>query len=78
MFFIYLFIVFYRNDFEKIVTNYKQQANMLQDRIADLETNLASKSSELLHEKQIKEDLMNQAFNAVQSQDTERMFWHLF
>lgn len=62
-----------RSEFERILVNHKQQINSLQDRIADLETGLASKNSELMQERQIKEDLMNQAFSAVQSQDTERM-----
>lgn len=37
-----------------------------------METALATKDSELIQERQIKEELMNQAFNVAQSQDTER------
>lgn len=39
-----------------------------------LETGLATKESELVQERQVKEDLMNQAFAVAQSQDSERKF----
>jgi hypothetical protein len=44
------------------------------NRITGLETELATKESELLQERQVKEDLMNQAFAVAQSQDSERNF----
>jgi huntingtin interacting protein 1 len=42
------------------------------NRITGLETELATKESELLQERQVKEDLMNQAFAVAQSQDSEQ------
>lgn len=44
----------------------------LHHKITHLETDLATKESELLHERQIKEDLLNQSFAVAQSQDSER------
>lgn len=46
----------------------------LRDKIAHLETDLATKESELVQERQIKEDLLNQSFAVAQSQDSERRY----
>ncbi|XP_008198412.1 huntingtin-interacting protein 1 isoform X2 [Tribolium castaneum] len=50
---------------QKIVDDY-------QTKITNLETELATKESQLLQERQVKEDLMNQAFAVAQSQDCEQ------
>lgn len=55
---------------QKIVDNY-------QNKITNLETELAKKESQLLQERQVKEDLMNQAFAAAQFQDGERNYFFL-
>lgn len=54
----------------------KNQAEVskLQHKITNLETDLATKESELLQEKQIKDDLLNQSFAVAQSQDSERKY----
>lgn len=50
----------------------------LQDKISHLETDLATKDSELVQERQVKEDLLNQSFAVAQSQDSERKSPHPF
>lgn len=61
-----------RTEFERIVTRNQQEINLLHNKITSLETELATKDSELVQERQIKEELMSQAFNVAQSQDTEQ------
>lgn len=50
----------------------------LQRKIITLETDLATKDSELVQERQVKEELMGQAFAVAQSQDSERKFLFTF
>lgn len=50
----------------------QMEVSKLHDKITNLETDLATKESELLQEKQIKEDLLNQSFAVAQTQDSER------
>lgn len=50
------------------------EVSKLHDKITNLETDLATKESELLQERQVKEDLLNQSFAVAQSQDSERKY----
>lgn len=50
----------------------EREVQKLHEQIANLETALVTKESELLQEKQVKEDLMHQSFAVAQSQDSER------
>lgn len=52
----------------------QKEVQKLHEQIANLETALVTKESELLQEKQVKEDLMHQSFAVAQSQDSERKF----
>ncbi|XP_056646802.1 huntingtin-interacting protein 1 isoform X1 [Diorhabda sublineata] len=48
------------------------EVTKLQNRIVELETELATKESELLQERQVKEDLLHQSFTVAQTQDSEQ------
>lgn len=48
------------------------EVSKLHEKITNLETDLATKESELLQERQVKEDLLNQSFAVAQTQDSER------
>lgn len=56
----------------KVVTDHQLEVRQLQDQITTLETELATKESVLVQERQAKEDLINQSFAVAQSQDSER------
>lgn len=55
-----------------MLTKNQKVVDELRTKITSLETGLATKESELVQERQVKEDLMNQAFAVAQSQDSER------
>lgn len=57
-----------------MLTKNQRVVDELRTKITSLETGLATKESELVQERQVKEDLMNQAFAVAQSQDSERKF----
>ena len=50
---------------------YRKQVEELRDRIAELETDLATKDSELLQEKQLKEDLLRHTEEASKYHEYE-------
>lgn len=62
----------FRQEMQGIIHDHKSKLSTLQERIALLETELATRESELLQERQLKEDLFQQASAAVHSQDSER------
>lgn len=64
--------MFYRHDNGRLTQENVKHLNKLQEQIGTLETTLATKESELLQERQIKEDLFHQASAVAQSQDSER------
>lgn len=55
-----------------MVNRKETDINQLHDKITNLETEIATKESELVQERQIKEDLFQQATAVAQSQDSER------
>ncbi|GJQ85262.1 putative actin binding protein [Trypoxylus dichotomus] len=61
-----------RGEIHKVVNQKDKDIIKLQDQITSLETELATKDSELVQERQIKEDLFNQASAVAQSQDSEQ------
>lgn len=56
------------------MNDHQQEVRHLQDQIMTLETELATKESVLLQERQAKEDLINQSFAVAQTQDSEREY----
>lgn len=67
---------FFRNDNHRLQSESVASSNRLHEQITTLETSLATKESELLQEKQIKEDLFHQASAVAQSQDSEREYFN--
>ncbi|KRT86932.1 hypothetical protein AMK59_938, partial [Oryctes borbonicus] len=61
-----------RTEINKVVNQKDNDIIKLHDQITSLETELATKDSELVQERQIKEDLFNQASAVAQSQDSEQ------
>ncbi|XP_044732673.1 huntingtin-interacting protein 1 isoform X2 [Chrysoperla carnea] len=61
-----------RQEMQGIIIEHKKNLSALQERITLLETELATRESELTQERQLKEDLFQQASAAVQNQDTEQ------
>lgn len=59
-------------EFNNMIALNKKEVNKLQEQVISLETEIATKESELLQERQIKEELFTQASAVAQSQDTER------
>lgn len=57
----------------KLRQDHRLFVERLHDRISDLETALATKDSELLQEKQLREDLMHQTSGAEKCEDAESM-----
>lgn len=68
----------FRSEISKLFNDNKLTEQRLQEHITALETELATKESELLQEKQVKEDLINQSFAVAQSQDSERELFCAF
>lgn len=65
-------IYIFRMEINKLVNDHRQTVNQLQEQIVTLETELATKESVLVQERQAKEDLINQSFAVAQTQDSER------
>lgn len=65
-------VLFNRVEINKLAHKSQRTNEKLQEQITALETELATKESELIQERQVKEDLINQSFIAAQSQDSER------
>lgn len=63
---------FFRHENNALLAKSKMEISKLHDKITNLETDLATKESELLQERQVKEDLLNQSFAVAQTQDSER------
>ncbi|XP_072396546.1 huntingtin-interacting protein 1 isoform X3 [Diabrotica undecimpunctata] len=61
-----------RHELNAIMAKNGRDITKLQDKIVHLETELATKDSELVQERQVKEDLLNQSFAVAQSQDSEQ------
>ncbi|KAB0794296.1 hypothetical protein PPYR_11135 [Photinus pyralis] len=61
-----------RNDNNRLARDNVDAVNKLQEQVISLETTLATKDSELVQERQIKEDLFHQASAVAQSQDSEQ------
>ncbi|KAF5278472.1 hypothetical protein FQA39_LY05961 [Lamprigera yunnana] len=61
-----------RFDNNRLSNDGMEMANKLHEQITHLETSLATKESELLQERQIKDDLFHQASAVAQSQDSEQ------
>lgn len=69
-----ILIVIFRSEINRVV-NFKDKGIVaLQEQVSSLETELATKDSELVQERQIKEDLFHQASAVAQSQDSERKY----
>lgn len=64
----------FRMEINKVVHNHQQEVRHLQDQIVTLETELATKESVLIQERQAKEDLISQSFAVAQTQDSEREY----
>lgn len=65
-----------RTEINRLVEENRNNVSKLQEQVSSLETELATKDSELLQERQIKEDLFNQASAVAQTQDSERNYMH--
>lgn len=63
---------FFRTEFRHVVIKNESDLHQLEDKITNLETEIATKESELVQERQVKEDLFHQASAVAQSQDSER------
>lgn len=63
-----------RGEINRVVNQKDKDIMNLQDQVTSLETELVTKESELVQERQIKEDLFHQASAVAQSQDSERNF----
>ncbi|KAG5887497.1 hypothetical protein JTB14_023682 [Gonioctena quinquepunctata] len=61
-----------RHEVNGLMAKNEKDVTKLQDKIMHLETDLATKESELLQERQVKEDLLNHSFAIAQSQDSEQ------
>ncbi|KAJ8909897.1 hypothetical protein NQ315_014495 [Exocentrus adspersus] len=61
-----------RHEVNALMEKNERDVAKLQNKISHLETDLATKDSELVQERQVKEDLLNQSFAVAQSQDTEQ------
>lgn len=69
-----MFMVIFRREINKIVNDHQQEVRQLQDHLVTVETELATKESVLVQERQAKEDLINQSFAVAQTQDSEREY----
>ncbi|KAJ8929045.1 hypothetical protein NQ314_018314 [Rhamnusium bicolor] len=61
-----------RHEVNALMAKNERDVSNLHDKISHLETDLATKESELVQERQVKEDLLNQSFAVAQSQDSEQ------
>ncbi|XP_074036386.1 huntingtin interacting protein 1 isoform X2 [Leptinotarsa decemlineata] len=61
-----------RHEVNALMAKNEEDVSKLHNKIMHLETDLATKDGELLQERQIKEDLLNQSFAVAQSQDSEQ------
>ncbi|VEN49602.1 unnamed protein product [Callosobruchus maculatus] len=61
-----------RHEINALMSKSERDVTKLQDKISNLETDLATKESELVQERQVKEDLLNQSFAVAQTQDSEQ------
>ncbi|KAK9708515.1 I/LWEQ domain [Popillia japonica] len=61
-----------RSEITRVVNQKQKDIITLQDQVTSLETELATKDSELVQERQIKEDLFHQASAVAQTQDSEQ------
>ncbi|XP_063921833.1 huntingtin-interacting protein 1 isoform X2 [Zophobas morio] len=59
-------------DFSALLLKNQKTVDDFHNKITALETDLVTKESELVQERQVKEELMNQAFAVAQSQDSEQ------
>lgn len=64
--------IYFRSEITRVVNQKQKDIITLQDQVTSLETELATKDSELVQERQIKEDLFHQASAVAQTQDSER------
>lgn len=64
----------FRHERSRLARQRERDVSTLQEQIGHLETELATKESELVQERQIKEDLFQQASAVAQNQDSERKF----
>ncbi|KAL3270323.1 hypothetical protein HHI36_009373 [Cryptolaemus montrouzieri] len=60
------------SEINSLVVRHRQELKSLENKIKRLETDLASKDHELIQEKKDKEDLVTQAFAAVQNKGSEQ------
>lgn len=58
-------------EFERVIALEKRKLAMLENKLLNLETDLAKKDSELTQERQVKEDLLS-SFAELQNHDSER------
>ncbi|CAH1154242.1 unnamed protein product [Phaedon cochleariae] len=61
-----------RHEVHALMAKNERDVAKLQDKIVHLETDLLTKESELVQERQVKVDLLNQSFAVAQSQDSEQ------
>lgn len=64
----------FRHEVTAIIRRNEKDVTKLQNKIGHLETELATKESELVQERHVKEDLLNQSFAVAQTQDSERKY----
>ncbi|CAG9862977.1 unnamed protein product [Phyllotreta striolata] len=62
----------FRHEINAVMRKNEKDVTKLRDKIGHLETELATKESELIQERQVKEDLLSQSFAVAQSQDSEQ------
>lgn len=60
---------------QRRVKTYQKEVHTLREQITAANTEIATRESELEQERQIKQDLFQQASNAAQSLDSERMLF---
>lgn len=65
---------YFRLEIQFIKTESKKMIEKLEEQITALETELATRESELIQERQLKEDLFQQA-TATQNHDSERRYY---
>nr|XP_023026940.1 tropomyosin-1-like [Leptinotarsa decemlineata] len=66
------FFSHFSHEVNALMAKNEEDVSKLHNKIMHLETDLATKDGELLQERQIKEDLLNQSFAVAQSQDSEQ------
>ncbi|XP_050310334.1 huntingtin-interacting protein 1 isoform X2 [Anthonomus grandis grandis] len=65
-----------RDEINSLMSKNQRDIATMQLKISHLEHDLATKDSELEHEKQVKEDLLTQSFAVAQNQDSEQKQFH--